>query len=179
MYWNVKHVIHYDWIWNGRHFVRQYAFSNYIFYNQNISDTRSRPKGPWTTWALLVNTRKYIEIQWNIQNTEDPEACDPGSKSDVIGWGPPVIYCIIHCMRNKNKWNAVIPILSNMKNKMIILFSSYICFGSRSRNKHFVCFAKAVNAAMHYGIQKWNHRGSTNNFARPSQEAGSVRHQLF
>ena len=81
----------------------------YIYTN---SDTRSRPEGPWTTWALLVNTRKYIEIQWNIQNTEDPEACDPGSKSDVIGWRPSshsLQRCIIHCMRNKKKWNSVIP----------------------------------------------------------------------
>ena len=66
-------------------------------YARRNSETRSRPA------ALTFNTRKYIEIQWNVQNTEDPEACDPGSKSDVIGWGPPVIHCLIHCMRNKNK----------------------------------------------------------------------------
>ena len=34
MYWNVKRVIHDDWIWNGRHFVRLYALS---YYNQNNS----------------------------------------------------------------------------------------------------------------------------------------------
>ena len=81
------------------------------------------------------------------------------SGADVIGWRPPVIHCsaalFTACEIKTNEMQLFqFYVTRKIKRSFFKIFSSYICFGSRFRNKHFVCFAKAANAALH-GCQRF------------------------